>query len=67
MDAVVQYVIVALIIAFAIIVVILKAVRLFQNKRNSALACAGCPLINKCSKSIKDAKKCNDNLAQSRN
>lgn len=67
MGAVSQYIIVGLIIAAAFVTVVFKAVHMFSNKSNNKPQCAGCPLADNCSKSLAEAKKCNDNIAQSRN
>lgn len=78
MNALVQYIVVAIVIAIALVVTINKISTTIRNSDTDP-HCAGCPLAAQCGKTgikqtaiknsnqLENCKKCRDKVAQSRN
>ena len=62
---VVQWVLVAMIVAAAALAAVLAVVRAMNDRKTSLTACAGCKLQDICTKAEKNSvKKCADKVAQ---
>ena len=65
MGETVQYLIVGIVVAVALIAAVRAAVRAFKAKPSALTACTGCKLKDVCQKPEKNsAKKCADKVAQ---
>ena len=68
MSEVLQYVVVGLVVAVAVVAAVRSVVRAMRDRKTTLTACTGCKLQDYCQKPEKfSAKKCADKVAQSKN